>query len=63
MYLKGITYDIGRVHARSTAPAVLALIGAGALDPLRVPHRIIDVTDAAEAMLEPDIKIIFSRAQ
>lgn len=59
MYLKGITYDIGRVHARSTAPDVLALIEAGALDPLGVPHRIVDIDDAPEALIEPDIKIIF----
>lgn len=62
MYLKGITYDIGRVHARSTAPNVLALISSGALDPLGVPHRIVHFDDAADAMLEPDIKIILSSA-
>lgn len=59
MYLKGITYDIGRVHARSTAPAVLELIGAGTLDPLAIPHRIVDIDDAPDAMLAPDIKIVF----
>lgn len=53
MYLKGITYDIGRVHARSTAPAVLELIGADTLDPLAIPHRIVDIDDAPEAMFEP----------
>jgi alcohol dehydrogenase len=59
MYLKGITYDIGRVHARSTAPDVLDLIGASRLDPLSIPHRVVHVDDAAEAMTEPDIKIVF----
>ena len=60
MYLKGITYDIGRVHARSTAPEVLALVRAGNLDPLAIPHRIVDLDDAPDALTEPDIKIIFT---
>ncbi|MFK7919930.1 MAG: zinc-binding dehydrogenase [Ilumatobacter sp.] len=60
MYLKGVTYDIGRVHGRATAPAVLELMSGGMLDPLAVPHRVVHLDDAAEAMMEPDVKIIFT---
>ena len=60
MYLKGITYDIGRVHARATAPDAIELVRRGELDPLAIPHRTIPLDDAADAMLEPDIKIVFT---
>ncbi len=59
MYIKGMTYEISRVHARATAPAVLDLVVAGRLDPLAITHRVVDLDDAVEAMTAPDIKIIF----
>ena len=59
MYVKGLTYDISRVHARATAPEVLDLVVAGRLDPLAITHRVVDVDDAVEAMTAPDVKIIF----
>ncbi|MEO1060600.1 MAG: alcohol dehydrogenase catalytic domain-containing protein [Actinomycetota bacterium] len=59
MYVKGMTYDISRVHARATAPEVLELVSDGRLDPLAITHRVVDVDDAVEAMTAPDIKIIF----
>ena len=59
MYLKGIRYEIGRVHARSTAPAVLELVADGRLDPGAVITRTVPFEDAVDALIEPDIKIVF----
>lgn len=61
MYLKGITYHIGRVHARATAPSVLELVQRGVFDPLAVAHRVVEFDAAAEELLAPDIKLIFAR--
>ena len=59
MYLKGITYEVGRVHARATAPEVLDLVVSGALDPSRVVPRIVSFDEAPDAMLAPEAKIVF----
>ena len=59
MYLKGITYEVGRVHARALAPEVLELVVSGVLDPSRVAPRIVSFDEAADAMLAPDPKIVF----
>jgi alcohol dehydrogenase len=59
MYLKGISYEIGRVHARSTAPAVLELVADGRLDPGAIITRTVPFEAAVDAMIEPDIKIVF----
>ena len=59
MYLKGIRYEIGRVHARSTAPAVLELVADGRLDPGAIITRTLPFDDAVDAMTAPDIKIVF----
>lgn len=59
MYLKGVRYEIGRVHARSTAPAVLDLVASGALDPARIVDRIVPFSAAADGMVEPATKIVF----
>jgi alcohol dehydrogenase len=60
MYLKGIRYEIGRVHARATAPRVLELVAAGLLDPSPTISRVVSFADAADAMTEPDVKIVFA---
>lgn len=62
MYAKGITYDISRVNARSTAPEVLDLVTAGRLDPGALITRLVPFEEAAEAMTEPAIKLVFTRA-
>lgn len=59
MYLKGISYEIGRVHARATAPEVIELVRTGVLEPSRIPPRIVRFDEAPEAMLAPDTKIVF----
>ena len=60
MYLKGIRYEIGRVHARATAEPVLDLVVRGLLDPQAIVTRTVGFADAAEAMAEPDVKIVFT---
>jgi alcohol dehydrogenase len=59
MYLKGISYEIGRVHARSTAEPVLDLVRRGLLDPAAVIARTVGFADAAEAMVDPAVKLVF----
>lgn len=60
-YLKGIQYNVSRVHGRATLPSVLDQVCCGKLDPLVVAHREVSFGDAAEAMFADDIKIIFIR--
>jgi alcohol dehydrogenase len=60
MYLKGVRYEIGRVHARSTAEPVLDLVVAGRLDPMAVVDEVVPFDDALEAMTDPSIKIVFT---
>lgn len=59
MYLKGIRYEVGRVHARATAPPVLDLVTSGRLDPAAIITKVVSFDDAAEAMVEPAVKIVF----
>ncbi|MBK9180579.1 MAG: alcohol dehydrogenase catalytic domain-containing protein [Acidimicrobiales bacterium] len=60
MYLKGIRYEIGRVHARATAEPVLDLVTAGRLDPTSVVSRVVPFADAVDAMTDPAVKIVFT---
>ncbi len=57
MYLKGVRYEIGRVHACSTAPAVLDLVASGRIDPARLGDRMGPFSAAADAMVEHAAKI------
>jgi alcohol dehydrogenase len=59
MYLKGVRYEISRVHARATAPAVLELVASGRLDPGAIITRVATFDEAPEAMVEPAVKIVF----
>jgi threonine dehydrogenase-like Zn-dependent dehydrogenase len=60
MYLKGISYEIGRVHARATAEPVLDLVRAGLLDAAAIISRIVPFDDAIDAMTDPAVKIVFA---
>ncbi|MFP5322056.1 MAG: zinc-binding dehydrogenase [Acidimicrobiia bacterium] len=62
MYAKGITYEVGRVHARATAPEVLDLVASGALDPGIAIGRTVPFDDAIEAMTAPDVKLVLTAA-
>jgi threonine dehydrogenase-like Zn-dependent dehydrogenase len=59
MYLSGIRYEIGRVHALATSHPVLDLVNSGRLDPAALVDRVVPFTEAVEAMTDPAIKIVF----
>ncbi len=61
MYTRGIRFDISRVDARATLPAVLEQVTGQRLDPSAVPTRVLRFDDAPEAMAEPDVKLVFTR--
>jgi len=59
MYLKGIRYEIGRVHACATARPVLDLVSSGALDPARIINKVVPFSEAVEGMILPVTKVVF----
>jgi len=61
MYAKGITYEVSRVHARATAPAVIELVEQGKLDPGALITKTVPFSDAVEAMTDDAVKIVFTR--
>ncbi len=60
MYLKGVRYEIGRVHACSTARPVLDLVVAGTLDPSRLVTAVVPFSDAIDGMTRPATKMVFT---
>ena len=59
MYLKGVRYEIGRVHACATAKPVLDLVSSGALDPARIINKVVPFSEAVEGMILPVTKVVF----
>ncbi|HEX2891210.1 zinc-dependent alcohol dehydrogenase [Vineibacter terrae] len=59
MYGIGLSLHLSRVHARAVMPAVIDHVRGGALRPEAVISRTVPFTDAAEAILEPTVKIVF----
>jgi len=59
MYLKGVRYEIGRVHACATARPVLDLVLSGALDPARIINKVVPFSEAVEGMILPVTKVVF----
>jgi threonine dehydrogenase-like Zn-dependent dehydrogenase len=59
MYLSGIRYEVGRVHAHATARPVLDLVASGRLDPAALIERVVPFTEAIDAMTDPAIKVVF----
>ena len=59
MYLKGVRYEIGRVHACATARPVLDLVSSGALDPARIINEVVPFSEAVEGMILPVTKVVF----
>ena len=59
MYLKGVRYEIGRVHACATARPVLDLVSSGALDPARIINKVVSFSEAIEGMMLPVVKVVF----
>ena len=61
MYTLGIRFVIGRAHAVALLPAVMPLIESGRLRPQEVTTRVVSWEDAAQAWLEPTIKLVVTR--
>jgi alcohol dehydrogenase len=63
MYLKIVTFETGRVHARPAMPAVLELAVHGDFRPQEVTSRVVSWDDAPDALLERDwVKLVATRA-
>lgn len=60
MYLKGISYEVGRVHACATARPVLDLVKTGTLDPTRIISKVVPFSEAIDGMLLPVPKVVFT---
>jgi alcohol dehydrogenase len=58
MYTRGVQLCVGRTHAASLLPEVVALIEAGRLNPGAVTTCVVDRDDAARAYLEPANKLV-----
>lgn len=61
MYMKGVTYEVSRVHARGSLDAALSCVCRGAVDPAAIITRTLSFSDAADAMADGDIKTVFLR--
>ena len=59
MYLKGVRYEIGRVHAVATARPVLDLVADGTLDPARLVSSVVSFSEAVAGMTSPGTKVVF----
>jgi len=61
MYRTGITFKTGRVHAHAETPHVLELVQSGRLKPEQLTTKLAAWDDAAEAFLEPAVKLVVAR--
>jgi alcohol dehydrogenase len=61
MYTNGIEFRTGRVMARSLIPEIVERTAAGELQPQRVTSKTVAWADAAEAVGEPETKLIVTR--
>jgi threonine dehydrogenase-like Zn-dependent dehydrogenase len=61
MYVKGITFHTGRVHACAAIPAVLDLAAAGRITPEKVTSRVAGWEEAPEALADPPTKLVIAR--
>ncbi|MEJ7584369.1 MAG: alcohol dehydrogenase catalytic domain-containing protein [Acidimicrobiales bacterium] len=61
MYSRCCTFHTGRAHARPAIDEVLALVAAG-FDPSVVTSAVAPWDDAAEALSEPPMKLVLTRA-
>jgi len=61
MYTLGIQLHTGRCHAAALLPEVVGLVASGRLRPEAVTTRVVDWKDAAEAFLEPALKLVVQR--
>jgi threonine dehydrogenase-like Zn-dependent dehydrogenase len=61
MYTRGITFHTSRADSLRYLPDVLRLLAAGTFDPAGVPATICPWEQAADAWLEPAIKLVITR--
>ncbi len=61
MYMKGITYNISRVHARAEIEAVLDCASCGQISHQDVITTNVPFSMAAEVIADPDSKMVFVR--
>jgi threonine dehydrogenase-like Zn-dependent dehydrogenase len=61
MYSKGIRFHTGRCHARGEIPAVAEATANGRLHPEVIATRRVAWRDAAQAMAEPEVKLVVDR--
>ncbi len=59
MYGIGLTLHLSRVHARTEMPAVTEHVRCGHLHPETIITRTASFDDAAEAIFDPTIKVVF----
>jgi alcohol dehydrogenase len=59
MYGIGMSLHLSRVHARAVMPDVVEHVRCGALQPQAVITRRVPFADAAEAIFDPTIKVVF----
>jgi threonine dehydrogenase-like Zn-dependent dehydrogenase len=63
MYIKIVTFETGRVHARPAIPKVLDLAAGGNFHPEQVTSRVVEWDEAPAALLERDwVKLVAQRA-
>jgi alcohol dehydrogenase len=63
MYMKGINFNISRVHARAEIETVLDCARCGSIAHNDVISRAISFEDAADVITDPDVKIVFVREE
>jgi threonine dehydrogenase-like Zn-dependent dehydrogenase len=62
MYLNGAHFHTGRVHARTCAPQVIAMVANGSVNPILVTGtEILSFDDADKSILEAGIKPVYVR--
>jgi threonine dehydrogenase-like Zn-dependent dehydrogenase len=61
MYTRGITFHTSRADSRRYLPEILDLVAAGRIDPRAVPTTVVDWDRAADAWLQPALKLVVTR--
>ncbi|MFT7288833.1 MAG: threonine dehydrogenase-like Zn-dependent dehydrogenase [Halieaceae bacterium] len=61
MYMKGISFEVSRVHARATIEAVMDCASCGSIKHEEVITTTLPFSQAGEVMTDPDVKIAFVR--
>lgn len=59
MYMKGINYDISRVHARAEIEAVLDCAVCGKINHSAIISKTVPFSEAEQWVADPDTKIVF----